>query len=190
MIVWWLQPLIIQEALGFDEDDIKATKKVFKMALVKATGDGDIACPPIVYIALDAKPQKILDDIKNAQVTNTDPLYLKFKEGVCGRCTVKYLYSSEKEGEITRCVINADESITPRNESRCHPGFISLYSVKDQAMAKAAAVATVGIALINDKIKEICFHGSDEVCISCKSGPGTEGCITVGEEAIDKTIKE
>ncbi len=56
------------QALEFDEEDFEQCKKVFISALKIATGQDDIACPPIVYIGQNDSPEKTLAKVKNAPI--------------------------------------------------------------------------------------------------------------------------
>ena len=56
------------QELGFDEEDLAETMRVFHFALKTAINDEDIFCPPIIYIGLNDNSQETLDKIQNASV--------------------------------------------------------------------------------------------------------------------------
>ena len=85
------------QALGFDEEEVDQTKRVFHLAMKEAIGNNSIGCPPIVYLGLDDNDVEVLEKLKTASVLNDEVLKLEFTDDVCSRCTAKVRYGRQND---------------------------------------------------------------------------------------------
>ena len=73
------------QQVGFSEEDIAETKKVFKLAFQKSTGIDPSTCPPVIYIPYTEDRKTTMDKIvgadviSDAEVLYFSPEYPKFR---------------------------------------------------------------------------------------------------------------
>ena len=173
------------QAIGFDDEDYDRTRQVFLSVLKMVTGDSDIACPPVIYIGLYEDHYAILSKIKNASVLREEStIPLLFTDGVCACCSFTIRHNDDER----IYVVDADGHTTPYAESKCHPLFIPRYSGVQKLMGGIGHIVTLGISVAIGMIGNFKtwpgFVNSDEVCTLCHKFPGSEGCVTVGEEVV------
>lgn len=178
----------IQKA-GFDNDDVKETKRVFQKALEFAIPGEKIKCPPLVFIGFNDRPSHSIKIIKEAKVFNNKPLPLNVQKGTCTRCSAKIRYRQE-EGKIeNEAVEYKDDTTVSYSDSKCHPKFVPKYTFFQRAAGGIAHMATLGIGLIvakaTDKKSWPGFTNSDEICFHCQHSPGALGCLSVGVKIQD-----
>lgn len=171
-----------KQRFGFDDQDRRETKAILHEALKLVTKNQSIFCPPVIYIALADTGREILDALVSAPVKSKKGLDLKFREDVCAKCTVRTRYVSAKGStERTRVgVVYSDGTTKPYEDSKCHTKFVPRYTKAQKFWGGIAHVFTLGIGLAF-KNHWPGWTNSDEMCGTCKCGPGSEGCQTVGE---------
>ncbi len=171
------------QTIEFDDDDFEQCKKVFLLTLKMATGQDDIACPPIVYIGWNDSPKETLAKVKKAAILKERILPLQISDEVCTLCSLKIVLGGENKKRIY--VVDADGKNIPYEESICHPKFIQKYSGAAKFFGGVGHIATVGIGLLAKHFKGVNtwpgFTNSDEICTSCHKSPGSEGCQQVKE---------
>ena len=126
--------------------------------------------------------------LQEAPVKNKSGLISKFREDICSRCPVRFVYphgALVTEDGATCKVVDVNDSkgeIVDYHLSKCHPIMIPKYSVIQKLTGGIAHIAAGG-ALYEKIHKTPTFPGffnSEEYCPVCKNPPGAPGCHKVG----------
>ena len=172
------------QKLGFDDEDRSMTKLALGIVLKKAVAKEGDGCPPIVFIGLKDEGERIFKSIKDAEVLNDGILSLKFRDGVCSKCSVEYHIigpNDEKFCKYPSTTEHSEEVVL--RDTNCHPMFQWKYSMMQKIFGGLAHVALLGGPLAYERITQRHtwpgFNNSDEECIKCKNSPGSAGCLKV-----------
>lgn len=177
--------------LGMDEFPKEAMKKTEKVLqhcfeLVFAHKEGeegpDAPNPPIVYISINDKGEKIRERIESTKVRNQQGLTLAVQENKCARCAIAL--SCTPDGKRF-CFRDDNSPPVQYEETKCHPLIIPKYSKLVKFMGGIAHVLTLGLG----RGKWPGFRNSDEICPACEKPPGATGCHPVGK-AWEPTAKK
>ena len=158
----------------FPDSSMVKTRKHFDIALSNALPKQKVALPkpPIVFISLRDSCETIFQNIDKAAVASNE-VTLEFDPMVCARCGIKAkMIKSEKIAAYTG---ESESSVIPYEESTCHPMLVPKYTKVEKFLGGVAHLLT----LKKFSGKWPSFGSLDEVCIACRSEPGSRGCMKV-----------
>ena len=195
LIATYPKKLQKQVALEFDPEDIAKTQSVFERA-VKLVTETLIPSPPIVYVGFTPDQYtgiKIFTDVRLAKVANDKGMQLNVREDTCINCAVSIQFADVGDCPERISVSNSEGERMSYEASMCHPKFQSKYSRKQKIAGGMAHVATLGVPYMLGYGDWPGFTNADEVCIHCKTSPGSQGCLLVKKEwnnvCVDHTNK-
>lgn len=122
---------------------------------------------------------------KKEEIETNTKLELKFQDR-CTRCAIKLVQEALPTGKkrVVKVVLETGEEKDP-HESKCHPRIIPKHSKLIKFLGGVAHISVLGTVLIFEKATNIktwpWFTNSDEVCVSCKKPPRSDGCEFVGQ---------
>ena len=113
-------------------------------------------CPPIVYIGLDESDMEVISKIKEADVLEPGKVFIpKFGDGFCSRCMIKMLmYKDDKnQGVPLAFQHKAVNQFLLKNLNIIQNLSPDPYNGSNKLLAGLAHIATLGSALIAEKMK-------------------------------------
>ncbi len=163
-----------QGTITFPEASIAKTRKHFDIALSNALPNEkkDLPKPPIVFISLTDSCEKVFTNIDKAAVASNEVM-LEFDPMVCARCGIKA--KTIKTEKIAVYTDESESSTIPYEESTCHPMLVPKYTNVAKFFGGVAHLLTLKKFLG----KWPSFGSLDEVCVACRSEPGSRGCMKV-----------
>ena len=165
---------ITTDSIVFPESSMAKTRKHFDIALSNALPKEKKALPkpPIIFVSLRDSCETIFKNINEATVASNEVI-LEFDPMVCARCGIKaQMIKSEKIAAYTG---DGESSIIPYDESTCHPLLVPKYTRVEKFFGGVAHLLTLKKFLG----KWPSFGSLDEVCVACRSEPGSRGCMKV-----------
>ena len=147
-----------KQKYGFDDEDRKETQHILHTTLKFATGDENIFCPPIVYIALCNTGEEILDTLLTTTVKNKNGIVLNFRDDVCIKCGDRYTKAPGSGKHV---------------DSRCHPKFVPKYTTTEKFLVRSFKASWSE------------WTNDEEVCERCRCERGSPGCCTVDGKTVD-----
>ena len=186
----------IQDA-GMDKEELQEIEEVFQIAMELAV-PGISIFPPIVYMGLNDTDIEALAKIKGAEVPKDEVFTAEFRDDICSRCGVKFLFDSTRKDKRISIINPATNELHPYEGSKCHPYFVQRFSTTEKFFGGLAHIATLGAGLLYSEItgEESWpgFTNSEEICPKCECSPGSKGCCVVEETtykdaAVDHTSR-
>ena len=165
---------------------VSSTSKVLASALEKVTQKKYEKIPPIIVTLQKEKGADVVDKVKKADVIEEKVFVPMLMHNTCAQCAARIVFSTKKGGKEVPIGIKEKNGIKPLEETNCHPCFMPKYSTGEKVVGGVAHVATAGIpytiadAVFNKKLWPG-FTNSDEICVSCKKSPESEGCTLLSE---------
>ena len=158
-----------KQKYGFDDEDRKETQHILHTALKFVTGDENIFCPPIVYIALCNTGEEILDTLLTTTVKNKNGIALNFRDDVCIKCGNRYTKAPDSSEQYIMLDWTGRRTI----DSRCHPKFVPKYTRTEKFLVR----------IFKASWSE--WTNDEEVCERCRCERGSPGCCTVDGKTVD-----
>ena len=129
----------------------------------QAGGEAPFKCPPIVFIAMTDSCERVLQKVQDAKVRNEDGLKLKVDRNTCVDCGMK---TKLAHGKGVACYFNIECEEMPYSDSKCHPLLVPKFSSR------------IRYGFLRIFRRRAVLKG--EICIACKKGPNSAGCMKVG----------
>ena len=190
---------------GFTDEDKYETRRTFQRAY-ELTTENTLPTtitsnngPPIIYIALEDEGATIDRKLREAHV-NSSGLNCEFVDKVCTKCTLtmRFLEPGDDDRDLVGVRNSSERTLNDYSDSKCHPVFVSRYSILKKLLGGLFHVATLGIPYIAGIGTWPGFVNADKICPACYKSPGTPGCRRVKTEwegnegivAVDHTTTE
>ena len=164
----------------YEEDEID-TRRTLHRALKEVTGDKNIFCPPVVYIAIKDTGKEILDSLRAAPVKSNEGMSLIYQDDTCAKCNIHIRYGKAPgSGERTQPFVVDGNGITTKYKgSKCHPQFKKKkefdYFLKEWPNS-------------TDFLKGWPDSTNPDECVACKRERGSPGCRTVDGKTVDHLL--
>ncbi|XP_064390331.1 uncharacterized protein LOC135338205 [Halichondria panicea] len=167
-------------------EEIRVTlNRIFQLALAKPDQNPDevqdIPEPPIIYLSLEESNSDVLKRLQKTEVANMDGLQLHLHENTCACCSLKLGVYKTPTGFEPVSIQESDGSLSPYDQSQCHPLIIPKYSKVEKFFGGVAYIVLLGIPLLAGNPWPG-FFNHDEECAKCKKPPGSPGCTLIDEE--------
>ena len=129
----------------------------------QACDERPLVVPPIIFIVMTDSCERTLEKVRDVQVHNKDGLQLKCDRNTCVDCGMK---TTVVDGKGVACYFYNEDEAMPYSDSKCHPRLVPKLSSKIRhgflSMFRRRAVL------------------QGEICVGCKKGPNSPGCMKVG----------